>query len=92
MEAFDSAATGADYESAHAFANRFFGRVTILGPVPIDSSRGGVAGLAYSYSFGRNNANVFVVREFDTPIPLQSLPRGAPAPGHVTKVERDKKK
>jgi hypothetical protein len=92
LESFDSASKDPTYDAAHDFANKYFGQVKIVGPKPLDSPRGGIGGLAYYYEFQRNHINLFVVREFDTPIPFQSLPRGnnpRALPGNITKVEKD---
>ncbi len=80
------------FNDAHAFANGFFGGLELpnasTARVLVDQKAGVIVGASAEFPLhGNTNVRAKITRQFVTPIPINSVPKGY-FPAHITNVEK----
>ena len=93
LEAYAAAKTGATTPGdSHDYANQYFGGLELANPKTLklygDSKAGVITrSSADSPVYGMKNVRVTITREYLTPIPTNSIPKGQ-TPAHIVGVEK----
>jgi uncharacterized protein RhaS with RHS repeats len=93
LEAYAASKTGATTPGdSHDYANQFFGGLGQADPKTLKLYGDAKAGLITRASFnlpvhGSKNVSITMTREFLTPIPINSIPKGI-TPAHIVGVEK----